>query len=157
MTSLTARPIEILLVEDSLGDARLAQEALRESKVLNNLHVVTDGEQALAFLRRTGKHVSAARPDLILMDLNLPNLDGRQVLDEVKQDGDLCSIPVVVLTTSRDEEDVLKSYQLHANCYISKPLDLDRFGDIVRSIEQFWFSIVTLPTPTATARGSAPG
>jgi len=141
-----ARPIEILLVEDNAGDARLATEALREAKVHNNLYWVPDGEEALAFLRREGAHAQAARPDLILLDLNLPRKDGREVLQEIKADPGLRRIPVVVLTTSQAEEDILRAYNLNANCYISKPVDLDQFIKVVRSIEDFWLSIVKLPS-----------
>jgi chemotaxis family two-component system response regulator Rcp1 len=139
------RPIEILLVEDNPGDVDLAREGLQEGKVRNNLHVVEDGEEAMAFLRRQGKYANAVRPDVILLDLNLPRKDGREVLAEVKADDILKHIPVVVLTTSRSEEDILKSYKLHANCYITKPLNFQRFIEVVRSIENFWFTIVSLP------------
>ncbi len=138
-------PIEILLVEDSPGDADLAREALDETKVRNNLHVVTDGEQAMDFLYRRGKYSNAPRPGLILLDLNLPKKDGRQVLAEIKNDEELKRIPVVVLTISKDEEDVLRSYNLHANCFITKPLDLSQFLKVVKSIEEFWLTIVRLP------------
>ncbi len=143
---MSHRPIEILLVEDNEGDARLAREALVESKMLNRLHHVEDGREALDFLRREGGFENASRPDLVLLDLNLPRVDGREVLAEMKEDPDLRQIPVVVLTTSDDEEDVLRSYDLHANCYITKPLDLDRFIDVVRCVENFWLSIVKLPS-----------
>jgi CheY-like chemotaxis protein len=139
------RPIEILLVEDNAGDIRLTREALKEGKVHNNLHVVQDGVKALAFLRKEGQYTDVGRPDLILLDLNLPRLDGREVLAEIKQDENLKQIPVVILTTSESEEDILKSYGLHANCYIPKPLNLDRFVTIVQAIENFWVSIVVLP------------
>ena len=139
------RAVEILLVEDSPGDARLTKEALREGKVRNNLHVVPDGVEALAFLRRAGKYGPVPRPDVILLDLNLPKKDGREVLAEIKEDDDLRRIPVVVLTTSQDERDVLRAYELHANCYITKPVDLDQFIAVIRSIESFWLTIVTLP------------
>jgi chemotaxis family two-component system response regulator Rcp1 len=138
-------PIEILLVEDSPGDADLAREALEGAKVRNNLHVAADGEEAMAFLRRQGKHANAPRPGMILLDLNLPKKDGREVLAEIKRDEDLKRIPVVVLTISKDEEDVLKSYNLHANCFITKPIDLAQFLKVVRSIEEFWLTIVRLP------------
>jgi chemotaxis family two-component system response regulator Rcp1 len=137
--------IDILLVEDSLGDARLAQEALRESKVQNQLHHVLDGVDAMDFLRRQGKYGDAIRPDLIVLDLNLPRKDGREVLAEIKQDEDLKRIPVVILTTSKAEEDIIKSYNLHANCYISKPIDLNQFMKVVKSVEEFWLTIVKLP------------
>jgi two-component system, chemotaxis family, response regulator Rcp1 len=139
------RPVEILLVEDSPGDVRLTQEALREGQVRNNLHVVTDGVEALAFLRRAGKYAAVPRPDVILLDLNLPKKDGREVLAEIKADDDLRRIPVVILTTSQDERDVLRAYDLHANCYIAKPVNLDQFIAVIRSIESFWLTIVTLP------------
>ncbi len=138
-------PVDILLVEDNAGDARLAREALRDSKLRNTLHHVRDGEAALAFLRRQGAHADAPRPGLILLDLNLPRMDGREVLAELKADPALKCIPVVILTVSRAEEDVLRSYRLHANCYITKPLELEKFIEVVRSIESFWLTIVTLP------------
>jgi len=139
------KPIEILLVEDNPGDALLTREALAEAKVYNNLHVVGDGEEALAFLFKEGEYAGAPLPDLILLDLNLPGRNGREVLAEIKEDRQLKTIPVVILTTSTSEEDVLRSYDLHANCYISKPIDLEQFVKVVRSVEDFWFSIVTLP------------
>ena len=141
--------VEILLVEDNPGDARLAAEALKDAKVLNNLHVVEDGVEAMTFLRREGKHADAPRPDVILLDLNLPKKDGREVLAEVKTDENLRRIPVVILTVSRDEEDILKTYDLHANCYITKPIDLDQFMKVVKSIEEFWLTIVKLPPDDA--------
>lgn len=137
--------IEILLVEDNPGDVRLTQEALNDTKLKNNLHVVMDGAEAIAFLRNEGRYAEAPRPDIILLDLNLPKKDGREVLEDIKSDDRLKRIPVVILTTSEDEKDVLVSYNLHANCYITKPVDLNRFIDIVKSIENFWFSIVKLP------------
>jgi CheY-like chemotaxis protein len=139
------RPIEILLVEDNPGDVRLTIEALKEGKVSNRLSVARDGVEALAFLRREGPHANAPRPDLILLDLNLPRRDGREVLAEVKADARLRRIPVVVLTTSKAEEDILRTYDLHANCYITKPVDLDQFISVVRSIDDFWLSVVRLP------------
>jgi len=139
------RMIEILLVEDNPGDADLAREALVSSKFKNSLHVVNDGEKAMAFLRKTGEYTSAPRPDLILLDLNLPRKDGREVLAEIKQDDNLKRIPVVILTSSKADEDVIKSYNLHANCYITKPLDFFQFTKVVQSIENFWLSIVVLP------------
>lgn len=139
------RPIEILLVEDNPGDVRLTQEALKEGKVNNNLYVAYDGIEALAFLRRDGEFVNSVRPDLILLDLNLPKMDGRELLSEIKNDDDLMRIPVVILTTSKAEEDVIKSYNLHANCYITKPVDLDQFISVVKAIEGFWMTIVKLP------------
>ena len=143
--SALTKPVEILLVEDHRGDVRLTQEALKDSKVLNHMSVMVDGVEAMAFLRREGKYGNAARPDLILLDLNLPKKDGREVLAEIKADERLRSIPVVVLTTSSAEQDIVKTYDLHANCYIRKPVDLDQFIAVVRSIEEFWFAIVTLP------------
>jgi len=139
------KPVEILLVEDNAGDVRLTREALKDAKVLNNLHVARDGEEATEFLFRKGKHADAPRPDIIILDLNLPRKDGREVLAEIKADKELKSIPVVILTTSKSEEDVLKSYNLHANCYVTKPLDLDQFIGVVKSIEDFWFTVVKLP------------
>ena len=137
--------IEILLVEDNPADVRLTTEALKEEKIYNNLHVATDGVEAMAFLRREGKYAKALRPDLILLDLNLPKKDGREVLEEIKSDDDLKTIPVVVLTVSQAEEDILKSYNLHANCYITKPVDLDQFIKVIRSVQEFWLTIVKLP------------
>jgi CheY-like chemotaxis protein len=142
---LLVKPIHILLVEDNPGDADLAREALEESKLNNALHVVDDGEKAMAFLHQEGVYANAPRPDLILLDLNLPKKDGREVLAEIKEDDDLKRIPVVILTTSQAEEDVLRTYDLHANCYITKPIDLNQFIHVVRSIEDFWLSIVILP------------
>ncbi len=139
------RPIEILLVEDSPGDVRLTQENFRDSKIRNNLWVVNDGEEAMAFLRRQGKHAGAIRPDLIVLDLNLPKMDGREVLAQIKADEELKRIPVVILTISKAEEDIIRTYDLHANCYITKPLDLEQFAKVVRSIEDFWLTIVRLP------------
>jgi two-component system, chemotaxis family, response regulator Rcp1 len=138
-------PIEILLVEDNPGDVRLTQEALRDSKLHNRLSVVEDGVEALAFLKREGHYNDSPRPDIILLDLNLPRKSGREVLEEIKQDEVLKRIPVVVLTTSEDERDVMASYNLHANCYITKPVDLSQFITIVRNIKEFWFTIVRLP------------
>ncbi len=141
----TAPPVEILLVEDNLGDARLTREALKEGKVYNNLHWVKDGVEALEFLHKTGRHKGSPRPDIILLDLNLPKKDGREVLQEIKADRDLQRIPVVILTTSKAEEDVLKTYALHANCYVTKPVDLEQFIRVVQSIDNFWLTVVTLP------------
>jgi chemotaxis family two-component system response regulator Rcp1 len=138
-------PIEVLLVEDSPGDVRLTREALKDAKVHISLHVAADGIEAMAFLERTGSFVDAPRPDLILLDLNLPRKDGREVLKEIKESPALRSIPVVILTTSSSEADVLQSYELHANCYISKPVDLDGFLKVVQSIDNFWLSVVKLP------------
>lgn len=145
MTELEGKPIEILLVEDNPGDVRLTQEALREAKVRNNLSVVSDGVEALDFLKRRTKWSAAPRPDIILLDLNLPGKDGREVLSEIKADPDLRQIPVVVLTTSEAEEDILRSYALYANCYVTKPLDFGQFINVVRSIEEFWLQVVKLP------------
>lgn len=139
------KAIEILLVEDSPGDIRLTQEALKDSKLRNNLHIARDGVAAMAFLRREGEYSDVPVPDIILLDLNLPRKDGREVLAEIKQDEWLRHIPVVILTTSSDEQDILHIYNLHANCYITKPVDLNRFIEIVKSVENFWFSIVKLP------------
>ena len=139
------KPIEILLVEDNLGDADLAREALTSGKVRNTLHHVSDGLEAMDFLHRQGKHARAPRPDLILLDLNMPKKDGREVLAEIKTDQDLKRIPVVILTTSKAEEDIVRSYNLHANCFITKPIDLHQFIKVVQAIEEFWFTIVKLP------------
>jgi chemotaxis family two-component system response regulator Rcp1 len=139
-------PIDILLIEDNPGDVRLTVEALKEGKVHNRLSVCADGVEALAFLRREGQYADAPRPDVILLDLNLPKKDGREVLGEIKADERLRRIPVVVLTTSKAEQDILKSYSLHANCYITKPVDLEQFITVVRSIEDFWLTIVKLPS-----------
>jgi CheY-like chemotaxis protein len=137
--------IEVLLVEDSPGDVRLTREALKDAKVHISLHVATDGIDAMAYLERAGTYVNAPRPDLILLDLNLPKKDGREVLKEIKESPNLRSIPVVILTTSSSDADVLQSYYLHANCYISKPVDLDGFLKVVQSIDDFWLSVVKLP------------
>jgi two-component system, chemotaxis family, response regulator Rcp1 len=142
---MLVRPIEILLVEDSPSDADLTQEALSDGKVLNNLHWVEDGVEALSFLRRQGKHANAPRPDLILLDLNLPKKDGRDVLAEIKADPSLKRIPAIVLTTSAAERDILRTYELNANCYVTKPIDLDQFISAVKLIEQFWLALVKLP------------
>jgi chemotaxis family two-component system response regulator Rcp1 len=138
-------PIEILLAEDNPGDARLAIEALKESKITNHVNVVQDGVEAMAFLRKQGKYAKEPRPDVILLDLNMPRKDGREVLAEVKADPDLRRIPVVILTISQAEQDILTAYDLHANCFITKPVDLDQFNKVVHSIEDFWFTIVKLP------------
>jgi CheY-like chemotaxis protein len=140
-----ATPIEVLLVEDSPGDVRLTREAFKDAKVHINLHVAPDGVEAMAFLERTGKHANAPRPDLILLDLNLPKKDDRQVLAEIKEDPALKCIPVVILMTSASGEDIQRSYQFHANCYIAKPVDLDGFLKVVKSIDNFWLSVVKLP------------
>ena len=138
-------PIDILLAEDSPGDAELAKEALEESNLKNRLYTVVDGQEALDFLYKKGEYKNVPRPDLILLDLNMPKVDGREVLKVVKDDEHLRSIPIVILTTSRAEEDIVKTYNLHANCFISKPLNLDKFMEVVNAIENFWISIVTLP------------
>ncbi|RLC93997.1 MAG: response regulator [Chloroflexi bacterium] len=139
------KPIEILLVEDNPGDVRLTREGLKEGKMRNNLHVVEDGEEALAFLRKEGRYEDAPSPDLILLDLNLPKKDGRELLADIKGDENLKRIPVVILTTSKAHEDILRTYDLHANCYITKPVDLEQFINVVKSIEDFWLTIVKLP------------
>jgi len=139
------KPVEILLVEDNPGDVRLTKEALKEAKVINNLTVLKDGVEALAFLRQQGTYDNAVTPHLILLDLNLPKKDGREVLAEIKADEKLKRIPVVVLTTSQDEQDIFKSYNLHANCYVTKPVDLEKFIVVVKSIDIFWLTVVTLP------------
>jgi two-component system response regulator len=144
-TDVSTRPIEVLLVEDNPGDVRLTREALKEGKVWNTLHVVEDGVAAMAFMRREGEYAHAPRPDLILLDLNLPRKDGREVLALLKADENLKRIPVVILTTSQAEEDILKAYNLNANCYITKPVDFEQFLKVVRSIEEFWLTIVKLP------------
>jgi CheY-like chemotaxis protein len=138
--------VEVLLVEDNPGDVRLTKEALKEGKLLNNVTVVGDGVEALSFLHRQGKYADAALPDLILLDLNLPKKDGREVLADIKTDDNLRRIPVVVLTTSSAEEDILRTYDLHANCYITKPVDLEQFMRVVKSIEDFWVTVVRLPS-----------
>jgi chemotaxis family two-component system response regulator Rcp1 len=140
-----SKNIEILLVEDNPADIRLAQEAFKDAKVHNILYTVGDGVEAMAFLRRQGKYADVGRPDLILLDLNLPKKDGREVLAEIKTDEHLKLIPVVILTVSKDEEDILKTYNLHANCYITKPIDFEQFMKVVKSIEEFWLTIVKLP------------
>lgn len=145
MNTYIDQPVTILLVEDNLGDVRLTREALKEGKIRNVMYDVNDGVEALAFLRQTGEHIEAARPDLILLDLNLPKKGGLEVLAEIKADPDLRRIPVVVLTTSQAEQDVLRSYNHHANAYVTKPVDLDQFIVVVKSIEDFWLEIVTLP------------
>jgi CheY-like chemotaxis protein len=139
-------PIEVLLVEDDPGDVLLIREAFEHNKLANRLHVVSDGVEALEFMRRSGEHAGAPRPDLVLLDLNLPRKDGREVLAEVKDDAALRTIPVVVLTTSQAEEDILRSYDLHANAYVTKPVDFDRFIGVVRQIDDFFVSVVKLPT-----------
>ena len=140
-----SKPAEILLIEDNPGDVRLTQECFKESKISNNLSVVMDGQEAIDFLQQKGKFANAPRPDLILLDLNLPRKDGREVLAEIKADPDLRKIPVVVLTISKAEQDIFKTYDLHANCFITKPIDINQFTAIVKSIEDFWLTIVKLP------------
>jgi CheY-like chemotaxis protein len=144
--SVNATPIQILMVEDNEGDVYMAMEALKAAKIAVSLHVVPDGVEALEYLRRQGKHAAAPRPDLILLDLNLPRKDGRQVLAEIKPDPDLRAIPVVILTSSKAEQDVIKSYDLHANCYIVKPVSFAGLLEIIKSIEQFWLTVVKLPS-----------
>jgi CheY-like chemotaxis protein len=139
------KPIDILLVEDNPGDSRLAEEALKESKIRNNLAIVGDGEEAIMYLKKEGKYLGVLRPELILLDLNLPKKDGREVLKEIKESEGFKRIPVVILTTSKAEEDILKTYNLHANCYITKPIDLNQFIKVIKSIENFWLNIVKLP------------
>lgn len=146
---MSSQAINILLVEDNPADVLLTQEALEESKLINCISIVKDGEEALAFLRKEGKYKDAITPDLILLDLNLPKKDGREVLKDIKDDPELRVIPVVILTTSAADEDVLRTYQLHANCYIMKPVDFDQFSRVVQTIECFWFSIVKLPRKEA--------
>jgi len=145
MNTDRGKPIEILMVEDNPGDVRLTKEAMRTNKMKNNIRTAENGVEALAFLRREGKYSNSTRPDLILLDLNLPKKDGLEVLKEIKDDTQLKRIPVVVLTTSKAEEDIVKSYNLHANCFITKPIDLQEFATVVRSIEDFWLEIVRLP------------
>ncbi|HEX4634349.1 MAG TPA: response regulator [Gemmatimonadales bacterium] len=147
MYDTAARAVEILLVEDNPGDVRLTQEALRDAKVRNQIQVAVDGVEALALLRREGKYANAPRPDLILLDLNLPRKGGREVLEEIKADDRLKHIPVVILTTSQAEQDILESYRLRANAYVTKPVDLEQFLRVVKSIEQFWLEIVKLSRP----------
>ena len=139
------KPIDILLVEDNPGDVRLTIEGLKEGKILNNLSVVSNGVEAMAFLRQEGQYANVSRPELILLDLNLPRKDGREVLAEIKNDDDLKRIPVVILTSSQAEQDIVKSYNLHANCFITKPVELDQFIGVIKSIEQFWLTVVKLP------------
>lgn len=145
MSELRLRPVDILLVEDNPGDVDLTIEALKEGKVANRLRVAEDGMEAMAFLRQEGKYSDAFRPDLILLDLNLPRKDGREVLAEIKADPSLKHIPIVVLTTSEAEQDIIRSYRLHANCYIAKPVDLEQFIRVVRAIDDFWLTVVKLP------------
>ncbi|OGP92951.1 MAG: response regulator [Deltaproteobacteria bacterium RBG_16_48_10] len=144
-TGSTCKPVEVLLVEDNPGDVRLTKEAFKDGRMINHLNVVEDGVEALAYLRREGKYATGSLPDLVLLDLNLPKKDGREVLSEMKNDENLKRIPVVILTTSTAEQDIFKTYDLHANCYINKPVDFDRFLTVVRAIEDFWLTIVKLP------------
>jgi CheY-like chemotaxis protein len=139
------KPVEILLVEDNPGDVRLTREALQESKLYNNLHVVMDGEAAMDFVRQRGEYADMPRPDLVLLELNLPKKDGREVLEDIKADEELQSIPVVILTTSEADEDIVNTYELHANAYITKPVGMEKFIDVVKSVKDFWFTIVKLP------------
>lgn len=145
-TPTMIRPVEILLVEDSPTDVLMTKRSLEASKLLQHLNVVSDGVEAIAFLHREGKYSYAPRPDLVLLDLNLPKKNGHEVLEEIKSDEKLKTIPVIILTTSLGEEDILKSYGLHANCYITKPVDFGKFVDVVKQIESFWFTVVTLPS-----------
>jgi two-component system, chemotaxis family, response regulator Rcp1 len=145
MNAAESKPAEIVLVEDNAGDVRLIVEAFKENEFLNNLHVAKDGVEAMEFLHKEGRYANAFHPDLILLDLNLPKKDGREVLEEVKVDPNLKRIPVIILTSSKAEEDIFKTYDLHANCYITKPIDMDQFIKVVRSIEDFWLTIVKLP------------
>lgn len=145
MAAVEQEPIEILLVEDNEPDLDLTMEALQSGKLRNRIHVARDGIEALEFLRRQGKHASAPRPHLVLLDLNMPRMDGRETLAEIKKDPDLQSIPVVVLTTSKSEEDIARSYELQCNCYVNKPVDLQQFMHVVRAIEDFWLCVVQLP------------
>ncbi|MDD3518505.1 MAG: response regulator [Chromatiales bacterium] len=139
------RPVEILLVEDNPGDIRLVQEVFKSGRIANHLHVVTDGEQAMTFLRQEGPYAGMARPDIILLDLNLPRRNGREVLSDIKNDPELCVIPVVVLTSSQTEQDILRAYQLHASCYLTKPVDLQGFFNVMDSLQDFWLTWVKLP------------
>ena len=145
MTKKQSRAVEVLLVEDNPADVRLTQEALKDGRVMVNLTVASDGVEAIDILKRAGPHTTKPRPDLILLDLNLPRKNGREVLEEIKADDDLKRIPVIVMTTSKAEQDIYKAYNLNANCYVTKPVDLDEFLNVVRSIEDFWLTIVTLP------------
>lgn len=152
MNTRNVKTIEILLVEDSPGDVRLTREALSEAKVRNNMFVVGDGIEALACLRREGKYADATRPDLILLDLNLPRMNGFEVLEAIKSDDNLKLIPVVILTTSQAEQDIVKGYDLHANAYVTKPVDLEQFIHVIKSIEDFWLEIVKLPNRASTQK-----
>jgi len=145
MTDTETEPVEILLAEDNPGDVTLTKKALEQGNIINNLHVANDGVEAIQFLRQEGEYADEPRPDLVLLDLNMPRKDGREVLEEIKGDEDLRRIPVVVMTSSEAEEDIVKSYDLHANAYLTKPIDYDGFLDIVRSIEEFWLTVVKMP------------
>lgn len=145
-SDIPARPIEILLVEDNPGDIILTKEAFAEAKIKNNIHIARDGEEALLYLNRHKGYEQAVKPDLILLDLNLPKIDGREVLDNIKSDESLCHIPVVVLTSSESEQDILETYELHANSYVVKPINLEQFVRVINAIENFWFTVVTLPS-----------
>ena len=145
MTETYGEPVEILLAEDNPGDAKLTRKALEQGNIINNLHVVSDGVEALEYLRQDGEYADNPRPDLMLLDLNMPRKDGREVLEEIKSDAELRRIPVVVMTSSAAEEDIVQSYDLHANAYLTKPIDFDGFLDVVRSIEEFWLSVVKMP------------
>jgi CheY-like chemotaxis protein len=145
MKTRSSRPIEILLVEDNPGDVRLTREALRDAKVRNNMAVASDGVEALAYLRQQGPYAETTRPDLVLLDLNLPRMNGFEVLDAIKDDADLKRIPVIILTTSQAEQDIVRSYDLYANAYVTKPVDLDQFIKVIKTIEDFWLEIVKLP------------
>jgi two-component system response regulator len=145
--TMSGDPIDVLLIEDDAGDELMTREAFEDNKIKNTLHVCRDGEEGLDFLYRRGAHPDAPRPDLILLDLNLPKYDGRQILEKIKSDADLCHIPVVILTTSQAEEDILRSYKLHANAYVTKPVDLDQFISAVRQIDEFFVQVVRLPRP----------
>ena len=146
MLNVNGRPVEILLVEDNMGDVRLTQEAFKDSKIINNVSYVLDGVEAIKYLKREGEHKNAVRPDVILLDLNLPKKDGREVLGEIKKDDNLKRIPVIILTVSKNEVDIMKTYDLHANCFITKPISVDKFFSVVKTIEDFWFTIVKLPS-----------
>jgi chemotaxis family two-component system response regulator Rcp1 len=148
MTNRNTRPIEILLVEDNPGDVRLTREALRDAKVRNNMMVASDGVEALAYLRQEGQYAGTTRPDMILLDLNLPRINGFEVLDAIKEDAELKRIPVIILTTSQEEQDIIRSYNLYANAYVTKPVDLEQFIDVIKAIEGFWLEIVKLPDGT---------
>ena len=146
MNSVSYPNINILLVEDNPGDVRLTKEALKEGKIINTMNVASDGEEAMAILRQEGKYADIPRPDLVLLDLNMPKMDGREVLKAMKTESSLMTIPVVVLTTSKADNDILQSYEHHANCYITKPVELEQFIEIVENISDFWFSVVKLPS-----------